>query len=69
MTSQKLRNLNRYSIGDRVLVMIMLLICFLTLYPVWYTIVLSFNDSTDFISRWYEGWYLLVATQIFITKL
>lgn len=47
MTSQKLRNLNRYSIGDRVLVMIMLLICFLTLYPVWYTIVLSFNDSTD----------------------
>jgi len=25
----------------------MVLVCFVTLYPVWYTIVLSFNDSSD----------------------
>jgi putative aldouronate transport system permease protein len=25
----------------------MLIVCFVTLYPVWYTVVLSFNDSSD----------------------
>ncbi len=33
--------------GDRILIGIMLLICFICLYPVWYTIVISFNDATD----------------------
>jgi putative aldouronate transport system permease protein len=33
--------------GDKVLIVIMLLICFITVYPVWYTVILSFNDSYD----------------------
>jgi putative aldouronate transport system permease protein len=33
--------------GDRIIVAVMLLISFVTLYPVWYTVVLSFNDSMD----------------------
>jgi len=41
------RSLKTYTIGDKVLVALMLLLCFITLYPVWYTIVISFNDSTD----------------------
>lgn len=32
---------------DTINVLIMLLICFLTLYPIWYVIVNSFNDGTD----------------------
>jgi putative aldouronate transport system permease protein len=32
---------------DGVIIFTMLLICFLILYPVWYTVVLSFNDSQD----------------------
>ncbi len=34
-------------IGNWFLVAIMLAVCFITLYPVWYTVVLSFNDSSD----------------------
>ena len=41
------RSLKTYTIGDKVLVALMVLLCFITLYPVWYTIVISFNDSTD----------------------
>ncbi|MDR0401352.1 MAG: carbohydrate ABC transporter permease [Treponema sp.] len=41
------RKINAESIADGVIVLIMLLVCFLILYPVWYTIVLSFNDSQD----------------------
>ena len=41
------RGLNREMTGDRILIGIMLLICFICLYPVWYTIVISFNDATD----------------------
>ena len=41
------RSLKRYSLGDRFLVLAMLVLCFITLYPVWYTIIISFNDSTD----------------------
>jgi len=33
--------------GDYVVIALMLLLCFVTLYPVWYTIILSFNDSQD----------------------
>lgn len=32
---------------DTINVLIMLLICFLTLYPIWYVIVNSFNDGAD----------------------
>lgn len=34
-------------LGDWLLITVLLLVCFVTLYPVWYTIVLSFNNSTD----------------------
>jgi putative aldouronate transport system permease protein len=33
--------------GDRLLIALMLVICFVTLYPVWYTIILSFNEASD----------------------
>ena len=39
--------LNGATIGDNVIVLFMLILCFVTLYPVWYTIVISFNDSSD----------------------
>ena len=32
---------------DIFIIVIMLVICFVTLYPVWYTVVVSFNDSQD----------------------
>lgn len=34
-------------IFDNVNIVIMLVICFILLYPIWYTLVLSFNDATD----------------------
>ena len=39
--------LNKYTVGDYLVGVIMLLICFLALYPVWYTVIISFNDSND----------------------
>jgi putative aldouronate transport system permease protein len=39
--------LNRATFGDRLLTILMVLLCFISLYPVWYTIIISFNDSTD----------------------
>jgi putative aldouronate transport system permease protein len=39
--------LKRRSIGDFIIIVVMLVICFVTLYPVWYTVILSFNDSMD----------------------
>ncbi len=41
------RKLNAATVGDFILTLIMILICFICLYPVWYTVVISFNDSTD----------------------
>jgi len=32
---------------DIVIILVMLIICFITLYPVWYTLVHSFNEGTD----------------------
>lgn len=34
-------------IFDNVNIVVMLVICFILLYPIWYTLVLSFNDATD----------------------
>ena len=34
-------------IGDTIIVIVMVVICFVTLYPVFYTVILSFNDSSD----------------------
>lgn len=39
--------LNKTTYGDIFLYVIMTLICFIALYPVWYTIIISFNDSSD----------------------
>ena len=33
--------------GDYIIIVMMVLICTVTLYPVWYTLVLSFNDAQD----------------------
>ncbi len=35
------------AIFDTINIIIMLIICFLTLYPIWYTLVNSFNDGID----------------------
>jgi putative aldouronate transport system permease protein len=35
------------AIGGWFIIAFMLIISFITLYPVWYTVILSFNDSTD----------------------
>ena len=39
--------LNRITTGDIVIGAIMVLLCFAALYPVWYTIIISFNDAND----------------------
>lgn len=44
MASSKL---NRITVGDIMIGILMLVICFVSLYPVWYTVVISFNDSGD----------------------
>ncbi|MCX7655946.1 MAG: carbohydrate ABC transporter permease [Treponemataceae bacterium] len=41
------RQFRKEKIAERLLEFIMLFICFITLYPVWYTVVLSFNESAD----------------------
>lgn len=42
-----MRKLGSRTIGDRFITAFMVLVIFLALYPVWYTIVVSFNDSED----------------------
>ncbi|MCH5295898.1 MAG: carbohydrate ABC transporter permease [Treponema sp.] len=37
----------RRTIGDNVITVFMVIICFLALYPVWYTLIVSFNNSED----------------------
>lgn len=44
MASSKL---NRITVGDIMIEILMLVICFVSLYPVWYTVIISFNDSSD----------------------
>lgn len=44
MASSKL---NRITVGDIMIGILMLVICFVSLYPVWYTVIISFNDSSD----------------------
>jgi putative aldouronate transport system permease protein len=35
------------TMGDRIIIAAMLIVSFVTIYPVWYTVILSFNDSMD----------------------
>ncbi|MGI5117581.1 carbohydrate ABC transporter permease [Treponema sp. SP13] len=44
---EKINKVNQYTIYDRVITTVMIVICFFALYPVWYTIIISFNDSND----------------------
>jgi putative aldouronate transport system permease protein len=46
-TKKRAKRFRAEAIGDRVIIAVMLIISFATLYPVWYTVILSFNDSTD----------------------
>ena len=39
--------LKRKTIGDYLITIFMVLICFIALYPIWYTVVVSFNSSED----------------------
>ncbi len=41
------RKLNSTGTMDHIICIVMALICFVALYPVWYTVVISFNDSSD----------------------
>lgn len=41
------RRLGSATWGDRILIIFLLVMCFITLYPVWYTVIVSFNDSAD----------------------
>ncbi|MBN2220854.1 MAG: carbohydrate ABC transporter permease, partial [Vallitaleaceae bacterium] len=47
----KFKNRIRMSKGERAFeisnIALMVFICFITLYPIWYTVILSFNDGTD----------------------
>ena len=35
------------AVGDGIITAIMIVICFLALYPIWYTLIVSLNDSAD----------------------
>lgn len=39
--------LKRKTVGDYIITILMVLICFIALYPIWYTIIISFNSSED----------------------
>lgn len=48
---KKVSNKIKQSTGEKAFdvinVLFMILVCFVTIYPIWYTLVLSFNDGTD----------------------
>ncbi len=39
--------LKRKTIGDYLITIFMVLVCFIALYPIWYTVIISFNSSED----------------------
>lgn len=41
------RKFGSSAISDTFINLLMVIICFIALYPVWYTIIISFNDSAD----------------------
>ncbi|AEE17891.1 carbohydrate ABC transporter permease [Treponema brennaborense] len=47
MEKKRARKLESNIIGDKILVAAMAVLCFIILYPVWYTVIISFNDSSD----------------------
>lgn len=47
MTRSSSGKSNSAAAGDMFITILMVLICFIALYPVWYTVIISFNDSSD----------------------
>ena len=41
------RSLNRIHVFDVAVVLVMLLVCFVMLYPIWYTLINSLNNGQD----------------------
>ena len=41
------KKLGKGTIGDKFITAFMILVCFCALYPVWYTVIVSFNNSED----------------------
>lgn len=39
--------LKRKTAGDYIITILMVLICFIAIYPIWYTLIISFNSSED----------------------
>lgn len=39
--------LKRKTAGDYIITILMVLICFIAIYPIWYTVIISFNSSED----------------------
>lgn len=44
MTHSKI---GKITMGDKLITVLMIIICFVSLYPVWYTVIISLNDSSD----------------------
>lgn len=45
--NMKKRKLNEEGIGSIILKIFMILLCFICIYPIWYTLIISLNDSSD----------------------
>lgn len=61
------KKLNRSAAGDTLINLLMLLICFVALYPVWYTVVISFNDSADSMRGGIYWWPRKFSTESYKT--
>jgi putative aldouronate transport system permease protein len=65
------RSIGRRGMGselfDILITAIMVLICFITLYPVWYTVVISFNDSNDALRGGIYWWPRKFTLQSYVT--
>jgi len=61
------RKLTSATIGDKVLVILMVVLCFLFLYPVWYTVVISFNDAKDALRGGIYFWPRIFSLESYIT--
>ena len=57
------RKLNGVTTFDIVLVVIMLVLCFITLYPVWYTVIYSFSDAKDALRGGFYWWPRILSLE------
>jgi putative aldouronate transport system permease protein len=63
-TSRKLTN---STVSDTFINILMIIICFIALYPVWYTIIISFNDSADSMRGGIYWWPRKFSTESYRT--